>query len=95
MKRSKGLRVGTRKALRVRKRERGKISINSLLKKLDEGDRVVIKPRGNVQKTIPKKRFFGLVGVVKGRRGSCYEVSVKTGGVTKTLIISPAHLKRV
>ena len=34
-------------------------------------------------------------GIVKGKKGSCYEINIKDGKKEKILIIHPVHLKRV
>jgi large subunit ribosomal protein L21e len=43
---------------------------------------------------MPFSRFHGLTGVVIGERGSAYEISVKDGNKTKTVIARPEHLVR-
>jgi large subunit ribosomal protein L21e len=92
---SKGLKSKTRKKISVRKRHRGKLKISDLLKELKTGDKVVIKPNASHQVAFPHRRFFGRVATVKDKRGSCYKVIVKSGKSDKTLVVSPAHLKRV
>ncbi len=95
MKRSKGIKNKTRQTLRVSPRDRGKLKISDLLKELKSGDRVLIKPHPSHQVTIPHRRYFGLVGTVSDRKGSCYSVNVKMGSKIKELVISPAHLRLV
>jgi len=38
-------------------------------------------------------RFHGLAGIVKGKKGNCYQVTIKDGRKTKELVVHPVHLK--
>lgn len=40
-------------------------------------------------------RFHGISGLIKAKRGKCYEVEINDKGKRKTLIVHPIHLKRL
>ncbi len=93
--RSKGGRQKTRKKLRRKASERGKIFIKRFLQKFEVGDRVVIKPDPSYQKGMPFRRFIGKAGVIVGVRGKSYEVKIKDGRMEKLVVSHPVHLKKV
>lgn len=93
--RSHGPRRGTRKKLKKKIRERGKIKIAKFMQEFKEGEKVVIKPDPSYQKGMPNRRFFGRVGVIVSKRGKAYILEVKDGGKTKQVISLPVHLKKV
>jgi len=75
-------------------RHREKTTVNTLLKKFKEGDKVIIDLNSEIQDNMPHPRFQGYPGTVVGKRGSCYEVVITDGGKEKTLLTGPAHLKK-
>lgn len=85
----------TRHKLRKKKSEKGKLSISSFLKELKEGESVVLKAEPSYHKGMYFHRFHGKTGVVKAKKGRCYEILVRDGGKQKTLIVHPVHLKKV
>lgn len=85
----------TRHKLRKKKSEKGKLSISSFIKELNTGEKVVLKAEPSYQKGMYFHRFHGKTGVVKAKKGRCYEVLVRDGGKQKTLIVHPVHLKKV
>lgn len=93
MKKSKGYRAGTRRLLRKKPRERGKISISKLLYDYQPGSRIVIKIDPSVQKGMPHKRYHGKIGTVINKRGRSYVVSVPQGDAVKEIIVRPEHLE--
>ncbi|MCD6547097.1 MAG: 50S ribosomal protein L21e [Nanoarchaeota archaeon] len=93
--RSHGFRIGTRRKLRKKIREKGKISIRKALQKFEIGDKVVIDVEPAYHKAMPYKRFFGKHGVVIEQRGKSYVVEVKDGRKTKQIICAPIHLKKI
>jgi len=95
MKRVGGFRRKTRHKLKKNKRERGKISITRYLQEFKPGDKVCLKAEPAVQKAMYFPRFHGRTGIVKGKRGSCYEIKIKDGNKIKTIITHPVHLKRI
>ena len=95
MKRAHGPRQGTRKLLRKRRRERGKLTVSRVLQSFKLGERVRISPEPSVTKGMPFKRFAGRIGVVEEKRGSAYLVGIKDGKRKKQVICLPVHLKKV
>jgi len=64
-------------------------------RKYKEGDRVCLKAEPAVQKGLYHMRYHGKQGMVKNKRGYCYEVQIKDGSVQKTFIVHPIHLKHL
>ncbi|MFW9934717.1 MAG: 50S ribosomal protein L21e [Candidatus Thorarchaeota archaeon] len=93
VKRSHGYRVGTRKMLTKKVRERGMPSLGKILHTYLEGDRVDILINPAIHGGQPHKRYHGRVGIIQGRRGRAYEVETTLGNKTKLLIIRPEHLR--
>jgi len=90
---TKGMRSGTRKRLRLKPRERGKLRITKFLQEFEIGQKVVIKIDPRWQKGMPHPRFDGRVAEVIEKRGRSYVVSLKDGSITKKFSVSPVHLK--
>jgi len=93
LRKSKGYRARTRKLLKKKPRERGKIKISRLLRVYNPGDSVVIKIDPSVQKGMPHRRYHGKVGKIVGKRGRSYIVSVMQGEAIKEIIVRPEHLE--
>jgi len=93
LRKSKGYRARTRKLLKKKPRERGKIKISRLLRDYNPGDSVVIKIDPSVQKGMPHRRYHGKVGKIVGKRGRSYIVSVMQGEAVKEIIVRPEHLE--
>jgi len=93
VKRSHGYRVGSRKLMTKKVRERGMPSLGKLLRAYNEGDRVDIIIDSAIHGGQPHKRYHGRVGIIQGRRGQSYEVQTTLGNKTKLLIIRPEHLR--
>ena len=89
-----GMRRKTRYKFRKEKRYRGKISVTRYLQSFNAGDRVFLGVESAVQKGMYYPRFMGKTGVIMGKRGRCYEVTINDLGKEKTLIIHPVHLKK-
>ncbi|MBI3027156.1 50S ribosomal protein L21e [Candidatus Woesearchaeota archaeon] len=94
VKRIGGIRRKTRYKFRKEKRARGKISISKYLQSFISGDKVCLSLESAVQKGMYHPRFMGIVGVIKGKRGKCYEVAINDMGKGKTLLVHPVHLKK-
>ena len=92
-KRIGGFRRKTRYRFKKERRAKGKISLTRYFQSFSAGDRVYLDVEPAVQKGMYFPRFMGKVGVVKGKRGRCYEVTVKDGK-EKMLIVHPVHLKK-
>ncbi|MEK6934575.1 MAG: 50S ribosomal protein L21e [Nanoarchaeota archaeon] len=75
--------------------EKGKVNIGKYLQSFEEGDKVLLKLDPSVHKGLYFRRHHGKVGVIKRRRGFCYETSVKENNKEKLLIIHPIHLTKV
>lgn len=77
------------------KKER-KFTINDYVKSFKEGEKVYIdiQPEYKIG-GMPHSRFNGKIGRVIEKRGDCYVVEVKMGGVIKRPIIHPIHLKPI
>lgn len=90
-----GRRRKARHKLMVPKRQKGKLPISRFVQKLETGETVVLNAYPAYQKGIYFMRFHGKTGIVKGKRGGCYEVTIKDGGKSKDLIIHPVHLKKI
>ena len=93
-KRIGGLRRKTRYKLKKEKRSSGKISITNYFQSFNTGDRVYLGVESAVQKGMYHPRFMGKSGVIKGKRGRCYEVTINDLGKDKTLVVHPVHLRR-
>ncbi len=89
-----GSRRKSRYKLKKKGRDKGKLSIRKYMQEFKTGDRVVLKPDPFVQKGIFHLRFAGKAGVVKDKKGTCYEVVIKDFKKEKILIVHPIHIKR-
>lgn len=89
---SHGFRFKSGRKLRKRVRERG-FRIRKSLQEFEIGQNIHIEIDSAVHRGMPHPRFHGRTGVVIGRRGRAYLVKIRDGGIYKTLIIRPEHLK--
>ncbi len=94
VKRIGGLRRKTRYKFRKGRNAKGKISITKYFQSFNNGDRVYFGVEPSVQRGMYHPRFIGKSGIVKGKRGKCYEVTLNDLGKEKTLISHPVHLKK-
>lgn len=92
MRKSKGFRSRTRKLLRKHPRRRGLPPIGKLLREYKIGDRVHIIIEPSVHKGQPHPRFHGKTGVVVGKRGRAYIISVRDGDAEKIIFARSEHL---
>jgi len=95
VKRIGGFRRKTRSKLKKPVRKKGKISIKNYFQNFKAGDKVLLKAEPAVQKGMYFPRFHSKVGVVRGKKGTCYEIEIKDGKKQKMLVIHPVHLKRL
>jgi large subunit ribosomal protein L21e len=86
---------GSRYKRKTQLRQKGKPQITRYFAKYKPEEKVVLKASPAVQGGIYHMRFHGRAGIVKGIQGRCYLVNVKDGSKQKTLIVHPAHLKRM
>lgn len=91
VKSSRGFRNSTRS--KFRKKYKDKFTITPYLQEFKQDQKVVIKPNPSSQKSLPHRRFQGMIGIIKGQRGNSYIVDLKIGKVQKTIISRPEHLK--
>ncbi len=94
VKASKGFRVKTRHTLRVRPRKKGLPQVTASLRQFKVGERAQVKLDGRVQGGMCHPRYQGKTGTVRGRQGRALLVEIVDGGKTKTLLLTPEHLKR-
>lgn len=92
--RAGGFRRKTRSKLKKNVRDKGKISIRKYLQDFKEGEKVTLKIEPAVHEGMYFPRFHNLSGLIKGKKGRCYEVLIKDGEKDKTLIIHPIHLRK-
>jgi len=89
---SKGPRHKTRRVMKKRPRERGKLKLSRILRRYSKGDKVVIKIDPAIHAGMPHRRYHGKVGTVIGMRGRAYIVEVPVGGERRLLMVRPEHL---
>ena len=90
----KGYRNKTRKRHRRSARDKGLGSIEKYLIDFEIDNKVdIITNSSQHKRGMPHRRYHGLTGTVIGKRGRCFEVQVKLGNSTKTLIIGREHLR--
>ncbi|MBT7902964.1 50S ribosomal protein L21e [Candidatus Woesearchaeota archaeon] len=90
-----GARRKTRNKFKKPVRSRGKISISKFFQELVAGDTVQLLAEPAYQKGMYFRRFHGKAGVVKSKRGKCYEIAIKDFNKAKMLIVHPVHLKKI
>ena len=89
-----GFRRKTRHKLAKNIREKGKVSLSRYFQKFIIGEKIALIAEPSVHMGMYYPRFYGKSGIVVGKRGRCYEVEIKDGSLTKTLIVHPVHLKK-
>ena len=95
VKRQGGFRRNTRGKLSKNKQSKGKLSHRKFFQRLDIGDKVKLTAEPAYQRAMYMLRFHGRVGVVKGKQGNCYNVSIKDHSKEKVLIVHPVHLTKI
>ncbi len=90
-----GSRRKSRSIFRKAVRERGKISLVKYFQAFKEGERVQLTADPAIQDGFYHHRFHGRAGIVKARRGRCYEVMIKDKNKEKMIIIHPVHLRKL
>jgi len=88
-------RRGTRSKFRKNIKEKGKLSLRRYFQEFKEGEKVLLDIEPSTQKGGYFQRFHSKSGVIKGKKGRCYTISVKDQGKEKTLIVHPVHLKKI
>lgn len=93
MKRVGGFRRKTRCKLRKNVRARGKIGLTKFFQKFCQGDTVNLVAEPAYQKGMYFPRYHGKAGIIKAKKGKCYEVEINDHKMVKTLIVHPVHLR--
>ena len=93
MVRSNGPQRKTREKLSNPPRERGASPPQRAVQEFEEGQKVHLRIDPSVPEGRFHPRFNGLTGEVVGQQGAAYQVEIIDGGVEKTLIVKPAHLR--
>jgi large subunit ribosomal protein L21e len=84
----------TRNKLSNDPRESGISPPQRAIEDFDAGERVHLRIDPSVPDGRFHPRFNGHTGKVLGEQGSAYRVEITDGEKEKTLIVTPAHLKR-
>ena len=79
---------------RKNSRDKGKIQLSRMFQELKVGDTVTVIRELAETAGFPAK-LQGRTGVVTGKRGRCYIVSINDQSRPKTHIIKPIHLKKL
>ena len=90
---SKGFRSSTRKLLKRKPRERGKIGLSRILRNYQPGEKIVVQIDSRVQKGMPHRRYHGKTGMIVEKRGRAYVIDVTQKKVMREIIVRPEHLK--
>ena len=85
----------SRYKLKKNVRRKGKISLSRFFQTFDENDKVRLIAEPAYQKGMYFPRFHNKYGIVKNKKGRCYEIMIKDGRKQKLLIVHPVHLKKV
>ncbi|MCX6694240.1 MAG: 50S ribosomal protein L21e [Methanomicrobiales archaeon] len=88
-----GIRKKTRYKLKKDPRRRGIIPVTALIQKFENGQKVHVVCEPSTQKGMPHHRFHGKTGTIVGQRGRAWVLEVRDGGITKTVIARPQHLR--
>jgi large subunit ribosomal protein L21e len=94
-KRIGGLRRKSRGKFSLATRERGKISLTKFFQEVKPGDKVMLKANPAYQKGLYMPRFHGRTGIVKGKRGACYEIVIRDMAKQKSIVVHPLHFVKV
>jgi large subunit ribosomal protein L21e len=92
--RTGGFRRKTRSKLRKNVRAKGKISIRRFLQQFEVNDQVNLVAEPAIQNGMHHPRFQGKSGIITGKKGEAYEVTIKDGGMKKKLYVYPIHLRK-
>jgi len=95
MKATGGQRSRTRYKLQKKKRNRGKVNINKIIKEFKIGDKVRILQEPAVQRGMPHPRFKNRTGLITKKQGSAYVVEIKDLNKKKLLVSTSIHIQKV
>jgi large subunit ribosomal protein L21e len=85
----------TRQKLKKKLKRKGKINLYHYVQNLAVGDSVLLSAESSIQKGMYAPRFHGKIGIIKGKRGNCYNVLIRDAKKEKNIIVHPIHLKKV
>jgi len=90
----RGYRTKTRGVFRKNVRNRGLKSLRRFLISYNVGDKVdIIGDPSQQKRGFPHRHFHGKTGTIVGKRGRCYEVSVKDLDKLKMIIVGREHIR--
>lgn len=95
MKRIGGFRRKSRQKLSKPLKMKGKLHITKFLQTFEEGEKVILKAYPSHHGGMFPLKFYGSIGKIVGKQGSCYKVNVKEGKKNKQLVVHPVHMERV
>jgi large subunit ribosomal protein L21e len=75
-------------------KSRGKISLSKYFQELKNGEKVAVVREQSSEPKFPI-RIQGKTGVVIGKKGESYIISLMDGNERKTFIIGAIHLKKI
>lgn len=84
----------TRHVMTKKSSQKGKYPVSAMIQSFKVGDKIVLKAEPSIHKGLYFRRFHGFTGLVIGKRGDAYEVSIKEGHKSKTVIVRPVHMVR-
>lgn len=93
MARSHGERKKTRYKFTKALRARGFSPVSRAIQDFEVGQKVHIDIDPSVHKGMPYRRFQGLTATIVGQQGRAYLLEITDGGLKKTVISRPQHLK--
>jgi large subunit ribosomal protein L21e len=90
-----GARRKSRKLMTKKSYDAGKLSLKKYFQVLKAGEKVKLVMDSGIHSGTFHRRFYGRVGVVGEKQGSCYSVKINDGKKQKMLIVHPIHLQKV
>lgn len=94
VKRMGGSKRKSRGRLKKSIRRKGKISLSKYFQTFNEHDKVRLNAEPSCPNGMYFRRFHNKFGIIKGKRGECYEIIIKDGNKNKMIIVHPVHLRR-
>jgi len=76
-------------------RTRGKVSLTKFLATFKENQQVQLVLEPAIHNGQFFKRFYGKVGKIAGKQGTCYFVNIKDQNKAKKILVHPVHLRGV
>lgn len=74
-------------------RQKGMTPITLHMQEFAPGQTVHINVDPSVHSAVPCRRFYGKTGVIVGKQGGCYIVTITDMDAHKDIIVHPAHLR--